>query len=102
MNPLDETFSDSDTFSEDNYNNVLDLGNKWDSELNKIYKIVMDKLTADQKNELKAEEKRWLQDLEKSTSLPSSAHMENAVNFYEMTKERTYYLVELNSKIDEK
>lgn len=101
MDPLDETFIDSDDYVEENFDIALDLGEKWDIELNKIYKIVMDKLTSEQQNELRAEEKKWLKKLEEKTSRPSSARMENATDTYKMTRERTYYLVKLNSKIDQ-
>ena len=99
MDPLDKTF-DPESYTEESFNHNLDLGDKWDIELNKIYKIVINKLTSEQKKELQSEERKWLKNMEDS-SLPSSARIDNAMNRYLSIKERTYYLVKLNSKIDQ-
>ncbi len=45
--------------------------------------------------------KKWLKKVSENTSPKPSERIYNAISNYKMTRERTYYLVKLNSKIDQ-
>ena len=78
---------------------IKKLADEQDVELNKIYIIIMNKLNDNQKRELRDEQREWFEEM--NSGAESKFFYSNAVRYYEMTRNRTYYLVDLNSKIDQ-
>ena len=50
------------------------IGQKWDEELNKIYKLLMSKLSTQQKTKLRNEEKAWIAKRDKDAKKAASQY----------------------------
>ena len=82
----------------DNIDEINSLGEKWDTELNKVYQLLMSKLSENKKQELKTEQRKWIKDRDKEIEATGD-NLVQADAFYNLTKERTLELASLYDKL---
>ena len=82
----------------DNIDEINSLGEKWDTELNKVYQLLMSKLSENKKQELKTEQRKWIKDRDKEIEATGD-NLVQADLFYNLTKERTLELASLYDKL---
>ena len=82
----------------DNIDEINSLGKKWDTELNKVYQLLMSELSENKKQELKTEQRKWIKDRDKEIEATGD-NLVQADIFYNLTKERTLELASLYDKL---
>ena len=82
----------------DNIDEINSLGENWDTELNKVYQLLMSKLSENKKQELKTEQRKWIKDRDKEIEATGD-NLVQADTFYNLTKERTLELASLYDKL---
>ena len=93
----DKITNNSDT-AYDNIDELNSLGEKWDIELNKVYKLLISKLSENQKQELKIEQRKWIKNRDEEIE-NTGDNLVQADIFYNLTKERTLELASLYDKL---
>ena len=77
----------------------------WDNELNKVYKLLLERLSNSEKENLKAKQRQWIKNRDqKVNSVMTSGGTMDSINgnsvYYEETKNRTIELAKMYDKIN--
>lgn len=87
-------------------NAVSYTSNEWDTELNKIYKLLMSSLSKDGQNSLRNAQRSWIKERDKKIAGENSGGTIDLVNknsiFLEETKKRTIELARIYDKLKSK
>ncbi|WP_435307597.1 lysozyme inhibitor LprI family protein [Sebaldella termitidis] len=87
-------------------NAVSYASNEWDTELNKIYKLLMSSLSKDGQNSLRNAQRSWIKERDKKIAGENSGGTIDLVNkssiFLEETKKRTIELARIYDKLKSK
>ncbi|MCP1223479.1 lysozyme inhibitor LprI family protein [Sebaldella sp. S0638] len=76
---------------------------EWDTELNKVYKLLMSNLSKDGQNSLRNVQRRWIKERDRKIALENSGGTMDLINknsvFLEETKKRTLELAKSYDKL---
>ena len=97
MQPIHRLYTASELDYED-VEMVDQWGSEWDTELNAVYQALMKKLTPNQQEELRAEQRKWIKRRDAELS-EKGDNLVNADLFYHLTMDRTHELAELYDKV---
>ncbi len=79
------------------------VSDKWDAELNKVYKLLMSGLSKDGQNSLRNAQRNWIKERDKKIAAENSGGTMDLINgssiFLEETKKRTLELAKAYDKL---
>ena len=109
MKPVEQksgSMLDSAQTTAEMINAVSYTSNEWDTELNKIYKLLMSSLSKDSQNSLRNAQRSWIKERDKKIAGENSGGTIDLVNkssiFLEETKKRTIELARIYDKLKSK
>lgn len=109
MKPVEQksgSMLDSAQTTAEMINAVSYASNEWDTELNKIYKLLMSSLSKDGQNSLRNAQRSWIKERDKKIAGENSGGTIDLVNknsiFLEETKKRTIELARIYDKLKSK
>ena len=109
MKPVEQksgSMLDSAQTTAEMINAVSYASNEWDTELNKIYKLLMSSLSKDGQNSLRNAQRSWIKERDKKIARENSGGTIDLVNknsiFLEETKKRTIELARIYDKLKSK
>ena len=109
MKPVEQksgSMLDSAQTTAEMINAVSYASNEWDTELNKMYKLLMSSLSKDSQNSLRNAQRSWIKERDKKIAGENSGGTIDLVNkssiFLEETKKRTIELARIYDKLKSK
>ena len=109
MKPVEQksgSMLDSAQTTAEMINAVSYASNEWDTELNKIYKLLMSSLSKDGQNSLRNAQRSWIKERDKKIAGENSGGTIDLVNkssiFLEETKKRTIELAKIYDRLKSK
>ena len=109
MKPVEQksgSMLDSAQTTAEMINAVSYASNEWDTELNKMYKLLMSSLSKDGQNSLRNAQRSWIKERDKKIAGENSGGTIDLVNkssiFLEETKKRTIELARIYDKLKSK
>ena len=109
MKPVEQksgSMLDSAQTTAEMINAVSYASNEWDTELNKIYKLLMSSLSKDGQNSLRNAQRSWIKERDKKIAGENNGGTIDLVNknsiFLEETKKRTIELARIYDKLKSK
>ena len=98
----DSMFSSAQTTVE-MLNDLSYISDEWDTELNKVYKLLMSGLSKDGQNSLRNAQRNWIKERDKKIAAENSGGTMDLINgssiFLEETKKRTLELAKAYDKL---
>ena len=98
----DSMFSSAQTTVE-MLNDLSYISDEWDTELNKVYKLLMSGLSKDGQNSLRNAQRNWIKERDKKRAAENSGGTMDLINgssiFLEETKKRTLELAKAYDKL---
>ncbi len=106
MKPVEKkanSMLDSATSTVEMVETIVYEADEWDTELNKVYKLLMSNLSKDGQNSLRNVQRQWIKERDRKIALENSGGTMDLINknsvFLEETKKRTLELAKSYDKL---